>query len=294
MRILMTGASGFIGSAVARDLLGAGHEVLALARSTSADDKITALGAHPIRGAMDDAADWLAGAVEVDGVIHTAATFAPDMAEQEAAFLLALTDWSAAWARVRGARLPLVYTGGCWLYGAVGAQAAVEGSPFDPLPAFAFMTDHRRRLLDAPGLDVRIVHPAMVWDAAAGVIGGFFEAAREGRVPVITGASATRWPMVHRDDLARLYRLALERGEEGADYHGVAETGVAVGDIAAAVARRCKTPPPVVRSVDAAVTELGGWAAGYALDQTMAAPHTRSALGWRPDHPPVIEAILNG
>lgn len=294
MRILMTGATGFIGSAVAQNLLAAGHEVAALARSAAADDKITALGARPIRGMLGDAPGWLPDPAEVDAVVHTAATFASDMAEQEAAFLLALVDWSGTWTAARGGRLPLVYTGGCWLYGSVGDDTAVEGTPFDPLPAFAFMVDHRRRLLAEPGLDVRIVHPAMVWDDGAGVIGGFFEAAWEGMPPQVVGPHDSRWPLVHRQDLARLYRLVLERGAAGTDYHGVAETGVPVGEIAAALAKRCRAPTPVTRPVDDAVAELGDWAAGYALDQTMDAPHTRQALGWRPDKPTVIEAILNG
>ena len=294
MRILMTGATGFIGSAVARDLLAAGHQVLALARSGTAEDELSGLGAGTIRGALDDAQGWLSEVDDIDAVVHTAATFASDMAEQEAAFLLALVDRSASWTSARGGRLPLVYTGGCWLYGAVGDRPAVEGAPFDPLPAFAFMVDHRRRLLAEPGLDVRIVHPAMVWDAGAGVIGGFFESAWAGLSPLIVGSPETRWPLVHRQDLARLYRLALERGVAGTDYHGAAETGVAVGEIAEAVARRCRAPAPILRPVEQVVAELGDWAAGYALDQTMDAPHTRRALGWRPAQPTVIESILNG
>jgi nucleoside-diphosphate-sugar epimerase len=227
-------------------------------------------------------------------VVHTAATFGPDMAEQEAAFLQALIDWSASWTRARGGRLPLVYTGGCWLYGAVGDRTAVEGAPFDPLPAFAFMVAHRRRLLAESGLDVRIVHPAMVWDDGAGVIGGFFEATCQGRAPQVIGPPDTRWPMVHRQDLARLYRLVLERGAAGTDYHGVTETGVPVGDIAGAVSRRCRAPAPIHRPVGQATAELGAWAAGYALDQTMDAPHTRRTLGWRAVRPPLVESILNG
>lgn len=294
MRILMTGATGFIGSAVVQDLREAGHEILALARSDTSEARIAAMGASAIRGALDDAPGWLPDVAEIDAVVHTAATFASDMAEQEAAFLLALVDWSAAWTVARGGRLPLIYTGGCWLYGAVGDQAAVEGTPFDPLPAFAFMVEHRRRLLAEPRLDVRIIHPAMVWDDGAGVIGGFFEAAWEGRAPQVLGSPETRWPMVHRLDLARLYRLVLEGGTAGTDYHGVAETGVPVGEIVSAVSSRCRAPASVTRDLDEAVAELGDWAAGYALDQTMDAPHTREALGWRPDHPHLIDSILNG
>lgn len=294
MRILLTGGTGFIGSAVARDLLGAGHEVLALARSKSSADNVAAIGCHAVRGGLADAADWLPAPDRVDAVIHTAATFGPDMADVEAAFLGALAGWAEGWSGTRGTALPLVYTGGCWLYGAVGDRTAVEGAPFDPLPAFAYMVDGRRRLIADPRLSTRIVHPAMVWDDGAGVIGGFCEDAGKGDPPVVIGGLDTRWPLVHRRDLARVYRLALERGDGGMDYHGVSESGVRVGDIARAVALRFGTPAPVVRPVGDAVAEMGAWAAGYALDQTMEAPRTRAALGWAPAEPGGLEAIGRG
>lgn len=294
MRILLTGGTGFIGSAVARDLLGAGHEVLALARSKSSEDVVAAIGCRPVRGGIEDAPAWLPAPDRLDAVVHTAATFGPDMVEAEAAFLDALADFSDGWIEAHHTALPVVYTGGCWLYGPVGDRTAMEGAPFDPLPDFAFMVDHRRRLFADTRLSTRVVHPAMVWDHGAGVIGGFIQEARAGRAPIVTGALGIRWPLVHRRDLARVYRLALERGEGGVDYHGVSETGVAVGDIAAAAARRFGAPAPVVRSVEETVAALGAWAVGYALDQTMDAPGTRAALGWQPDEPGVIEAIGDG
>lgn len=286
MRVLLTGGTGYIGSAVARDLLGAGHEVLALARSKSSEDRVSELGCRALRGGMTDAADWLPQMGAVDGVVHLAATFGSDMAAAEAAFLDDLIAWSAA----RVDPPPLVYTGGCWLYGAVGSDTAVEGTPFDPLPAFAFMVDHRSRLIAEPSLSTRVVHPAMVWDADGGTLSSFIEAAKEGWPPVVTGSLDTRWTMVQRDDLARLYRLAMERGEGGADYHGVGESGVAVGAIAGAVAARFGAPAPVVRSVAEAVADLGDWAAGLGLDQTMDAPRTRRSLGWHPQAMGVIES----
>lgn len=294
MRILLTGGTGFIGSAVARDLLGAGHEVLALARSKSSHDTVTAIGCEAVCGDLDNADSWLPEPNRIDAVIHAAATFDADMARTEAGFLDAVSRWAEGWVRLHGSALPLVYTGGCWLYGAVGDRMAVEGSPFDPLEDFAFMVAHRRRLFEDGRLAARVVHPAMVWDFGAGVLGAFFEEARGGYAPMVTKSRDTRWPLVHRRDLARLYRLALERGEGGKDYLGVSETGVAVGDIADAVARRLGAPAPVVRTVKATIAELGSWAAGYGLDQTMDAPSTRTALGWRSKEPGVMEAILHG
>lgn len=286
MRVLLTGGTGYIGSAVARDLLGAGHEVLALARSRSSEDKVAGLGCRPVGGEMTDAASWLPGIGDIDGVVHLAATFGPDMAAAEAAFLDALIVWR----RTRSDRLPLVYTGGCWLYGAVGDATAVEGTPFDPLPAFAFMVQHRARLLAEPSLSTRVVHPAMVWDAEGGTLAPFVAAATEGKPPVVTGSRDTRWTMVHRDDLARLFRLALERGADGTDYHGVGEPGVVIAEVADAIAARYQAPAPVVRTVSDAVAELGGWAAGLALDQTMDAPRTRRSLGWLPLAPGAVAA----
>jgi len=287
MRVLLTGGSGYIGSAVARDLLDAGHEVLALARSKSSRDRVEAIGCTAIAGAMDDAAAWLPPADDVDGVVHAAATFDADMAATEAAFLDAVVYWAAG----RLAPMLFVYTGGCWLYGAVGDRTAVEGSPFDPLAEFAFMVAHRARLVAEPVLSARVVHPAMVWDEDGGSLSGFLDSAAGGEAPVVAESLSTRWPLVHRADLARLYRLALERGEGGADYHGVGERGVRVGDVAAVIARRHGAPAPVVRSVEDTVSALGGWAAGFALDQTMDAPRSREALGWTPEQPGALEVF---
>lgn len=291
MRLLVTGGTGSIGSAVIAATHGRGWDTLALARSVKAAGQLQSAGSMPVAGNLFNAGEWLSDADAVDAVIHLAATFGGDMAEADAAFTDALLDWLPRRADQAGAAVPVVYTGGLWLYGPVGDQTAVEGSPFDPPLEFAYMVEHRRRLFESTDASVRIVHPAMVWHESGGVIAGFLADARNGRSPRVTGSLHGRWPLVHREDLADLYPRVVEKGESRGDYHGVAESGVPVGRIASAIAARYGAPEPVVRSISDAVAQHGTWAACQAYDQTMAAPRTRTALAWRPRRPQILETF---
>ena len=291
MRVFVTGGSGYIGSAVVGCLSTAGHQVSALARSNASAERLARLGCEVLIGDMRDPKTWIGQLGACGAIVHTAATFDDDMAAAEATLLDALLDYADRHLVRTALRLRFVYTGGCWLYGAVGDNAAVEGSPFDPLPAFAYMVTQRARLLEAPQLSVSVVHPAIVWDEDGGAVARFAERAGQGAAPIVVGSLNTRWPLVHRDDLAQLYRLVVETGLEGADYHGVAETGVRVGDIAARIAAKLGAPRPVEQPLAEAVTELGHWAEGLALDQTMDAPLTRRQLGWRPSRPGILASI---
>lgn len=288
MRVFLTGGTGSIGSPVVTALLENGHDAVALARSDVAERKLAAAGCQVVRGDIASPTSWVSALDGVNGVIHLAATFGPDMATADAAFVDALCDWGQGRG---GDDMPVVYTGGVWDYGPVGDNTAIEGSPFDPPPDFAYSMTHRARLFDAPGLSTRIVHPAMVWSETGGVIEGFIAQAKRGEAIKVTGSLSARWPLVHCDDLARLYILALERGAANTDYHGVAERGVEVGTIASAIAARFHAPPPVVQPVEEAVSELGAWAACRAYDQTMDAPLTRARLGWTPVCPDILSVF---
>lgn len=185
------------------------------------------------------------------------------------------------------ARTRFVYTGGCWLFGESHDDAATtEASPFEPLPAFAWGVAHTRRVLDAPGILPIVVHPGMVYEPRGGVFARFLaDATTRARVRVV-GSPSVRWPLVHSEDLATLYRLALERSEPGESYLGVAIEACAVGRIARAYARRFGTPSlePEIVSGDAIVAKLGAWAIGYALDQRQSGEKARRRLGWEPQH----------
>lgn len=286
MRILMLGATGYIGSAVLDEMTASGHSVLALARSDATARQLAAKGADILRGDMREPAEWSDAVCTVDAVIQTAVTFTDDMGDVDRQVLDALVS-----SRMQATHpIRFVYTGGCWLYGETGDGVATEKSPFDPLPAFSWMIANSNALLREPCFETVIVHPAMVYDRDGGAVARFISSATDDGMIRVFGSSATRWPVVHKDDLAKAYRLALEHGATGQSYNVASEPGVAVGDIAHAVATRLGVAAePAVRSVSDAVEEFGDWAAGWALDQQMSAEKISTELGWKP----LKSSILN-
>ena len=214
-------------------------------------------------------------------MVHVAATFDAEMAGVDRVLMDCLLDRLAA----RPQPASLLYTGGCWLYGATGDRVADEAAPFDPPADFAWMVDHLERVLRADGLRGMVIHPAMVYEREGGVFTDFIARARNGGPLRVVDSESVRWPLVQRDDLAALYALALERGTAGASYNGAAVEGLAVGRIARAIARRYGiAEDPDVISVDAFVAEHGSWASGYAIDQQMSGAKARAELGWSPRH----------
>lgn len=282
MRVLVLGGTGSIGSAVLTELLAAGHDVLALARSENSAALMEAHGAKILRGDMRNPAGWVPSVPEIDAVIHAATDFSDEMDAIDRRLLDALLPALSTMLR----RVRLVYTGGCWLYGETGQRIATETTPFDPLPAFAWSVPTIERVLAAPEVDALIIHPAMVYTHDGGVFSSFVDDARAGSPIAVVGGEHVHWPLVHADDLAVLYRLALERGAAGASYNGSAVAGLPVGAIVRAIARRFGLAAPELRTVgaDTIAAEKGEWARGYGLDQQMSGGRARRELGWRPVH----------
>ncbi len=288
MRVFVLGATGSIGGAVTDELLTHGHDVRALARSDASDLTLAAKGVDTVRGDIRDPAPWCSVVDDVDAIVHVAATFDDDMGAIDRRMLQALIAQTEHGAR----EIRFLYTGGCWLYGATGDIVATEKSKLTPIPAFAWMADNVRLAFAAKNLAVTLVHPAMVYERDGGVLSRFIASAHEDGAVEIWGSADTRWPVVHREDLASAYRLALEAGLPSNSYNVAAEQGVRVGDISAAVHNRLGlTKPPVVRPVADAVAEHGAWAAGPALDQQMSAQRFMKDSGWRPRRVNILEEI---
>src|SRR5438445_5150671 len=218
MNVLALGGTGVIGSAVVRELVARGHDVVGLARSEASAAKLKQSGAAAVSGDIAAPERWISALPRLDAAIHMACDFASDMQAVDRRLLDALLPALAA----QKQRVRFIYTGGCWLFGDTGDEAATEASPFRPLPAFAWMVPHLARVLAAPGIDGVVIHPAMVHAGAGGAFSRFAREAVARDAIRVVGSEAVRWPLVHRDDLAALYALALEQARSGASYIGAA------------------------------------------------------------------------
>jgi nucleoside-diphosphate-sugar epimerase len=283
VRVFVMGGAGVIGSAMVRELIARGHQLFALARSHQSASKLSECGATPIAGDIASPERWATTLPQVDAAIHAACDFDSDMATIDRHLLdILLPALGAQPNKVR-----FVTTGGCWLYGATGDAITTEATPFQPLPAFAWMVPHLLRILASPEVDGIAIHPAMVYAAAnGGVFRRFATEAIEREAVRMVGSEDVRWPLVHSEDLAKLYALAVERAPTGSSYIGAAIEGFAVGRIARAFAARHGTRhlEPQIISADDIATELGEWARGYALDQRLSGARARAELGWQPGH----------
>lgn len=288
MRVFVTGANGWIGSAVCDELLASGHEVAGLVRSPDKGERLAAAGGQPIVGALGDLDVLRAGADDADGVIHTA--FGLDfarMAELAAEDRVAIETFGEVFA---GSDRPVLATGG-FLTGD-GTTVVESGRP--PVdPDFPRQSEQAIFALADRGVHASVVrNPRSVHGRGEthGFVPMLAKLARDKGVSAYVGDGANRWPAVHRLDCARLYRLALERGARGEAYHAVAEEGVAFRLLAEAVGRQVGVP---VRSitVDEADTHFG-WLARFVMNDGPASNRWTSAtLGWAPREIGIVEDI---
>jgi nucleoside-diphosphate-sugar epimerase len=292
VRVFVLGGTGSIGSAVVRKLIERGHQLFGLARSEASAAKLRQLAATPLPGDIGSPETWTASLPPIDAVIHAACEFNSDMGAVDRELLDRLLPALAT----QQNRTRFITTGGCWLFGATGDVVATEETPFRPLPAFAWMVPQLQRVLTSPEIEGIVVHPAMVYEAEAGVFRRFAREARDGEAVRIVESEAVRWPLVHSEDLAGLYALALERAPAGSSYIGASIEGFPVGRIARAFARRFGNPPmqPEIVSADAIAAELGEWARGHALDQRLSGTKARRELGWAPTHLDPEDEIMRG
>ncbi|NKF20879.1 SDR family oxidoreductase [Solimonas marina] len=289
MRIFVTGATGFIGSRVVQELLGAGHQVLGMTRSDAGAAALLKAGAEVHRGTLEDPASVAAGAAQADGVIHTAfdhnfANFAANC-EKDRQVIRAMG------AALAGSRRPLLITSGTGLGDPGNGEPAREdiANFAHPNPRKA-SEEAAQELLDA-GVSVSVVRLPQVHDTVKqGFVSILVQVASEKRVCAYIGEGRNRWPAGHVLDVAHLYRLALERNEAGARYHAVGEEGIAIRDIAQVVGAGLQVPVISISAEQA--MEHYGWFAGFAgMDLAATSDWTRKTLGWTPTGPTMIEDL---
>jgi nucleoside-diphosphate-sugar epimerase len=293
MRVFVTGATGFIGSAVVDELIDADHEVVGLARSHEAAEAVEAAGGEVHRGALDDLDSLRSGAAAADGVIHTA--YIHDFSQMQSAAQTDLRAIETLGAALEGSGGPLVVTSGTALI--KPGQVVTEEDMANPASAAhpRLGTEHTAIGLASRGVRLSIVRPgaSVHGEGDHGFVPVLIDIARAKGVSAYIGDGSNRWPAVHRLDAALLYRLALEKAPAGSVFHAIADEGVATRDIAKVVGRRLNMPVVSIAPADA--SEHFGWiGAFFAVDAPASSALTQERLGWQPTHPTLIADLEEG
>lgn len=279
MRVFVTGATGWVGSAVVEELIAGGHEVTGLARSDTSAGQLVAMGASVVRGAMENLDVLRSAAAGTDGIIHMA--FNHDwsrFAENCLADKAAIETLGAA---LEGTAKPLLVTSGVALL-APGRLATEEDAAPPVTASFPRASEAVVENLRARGIRAAAVRlaPSVHGVGDHGFVPRLAGIARDKGISAYIGDGQNRWPAVHRRDAARLFCLALDRPDAG-PFHAVAEEGVALKDIAEAIGRRFDLPVESVPVAEAR-TQFGWFAPFAGLDAPTSSTRTRSTLGWQP------------
>jgi len=283
MRVFVTGATGFIGSAIVQELIRAGHQVLGLARSDASAKSLAVAGAQVHRGDLEDLDSLSNGAAASDGVIHTG--FIHDFSKFQENCEIDKHAIEALGSLLAGSDRPLIVTSGTAGLAAPG-QVATEDHVVPP--DFPFPRVSEQTALSLKGVSASVMRLPQVHDTIKqGLVTYLIAVAREKGVSAYVGEGRNSWAVAHVSDVARLYRLALEKHEAGAKYHAVAEEGVPMREIAETIGRGLKVPA-VSLSPEKAAAHFG-WLTMFASADLMASSEkTRKNLGWNPTGPGLI------
>lgn len=279
MKILLTGGTGFIGSAVLDQLVSAGHRVTAIVRSQKSSLHVQDAGATGIIGDLFDP-QWLAAELRGhDGAIHTAAgSDERDVALNDAVIEAAITAFD-------GTDKPFIHTGGIWAYG--NNPFITETSPLDPPALSAWRAAGEQHLLGS-GVKASVVQPAIVYGYGKGIPAMFAGAAEAGTVPLI-GTGEQHWTTVHVDDVADLYVRALGQAPGGRTYIAASGNNPTVRELGEALAGNTAPESP-----EATIERLGGFGEALLLDQQATGVRAKTELGWQPTGPSLLDELRTG
>ncbi|MGH8160749.1 MAG: SDR family oxidoreductase, partial [Gammaproteobacteria bacterium] len=283
------GATGFIGSAVVRELIAAGHQVIGMARSSAGAQALEAVGAQPYRGDLEDLERLRSAAAASDAVIHTA--FRHDWSRFAESCEWDKRAIEAIGAVLEGSRRPFLVSSGVGV--AEGRAATEDDPPFSPSAAFPRVSETTAIALAERGVRASVMRLPQVHDTVTqGLVTYLVQIARNKGVSAYVGDGDNHWPAAHVSDVARLYRLAVEQGSAGARYHAVAEEGVPLKDIATALGHGLKVP--VISIAPEEAQEHFGFIGFFAArDARVSSAQTRTKLGWNPTGPSLLTDLAN-
>ena len=289
MRVFVTGATGFIGSAVVKELVGAGHNVLGMTRTDAGAAWLEAAGAEAHRGELEDLESLRSGAAATDAVIHTA--FRHDWTKFAESCEMDKRAIETIGCVLEGSSRPFLVSSGVGV--AQGRAATEDDPPFPASPSLPRVSEVTAVALMERGVHAIVIRLPQVHDTVKqGLVTPLIAIARAKGVSGYVGDGQSRWPAAHVSDVAQLYRLALEKGTAGARYHAVDEEGVPLKDIATAIGRGLNVPVVSI-ALEQAQEHFGflGFFAGR--DPVTSSAQTRAKLGWNPTGPTLLTDLGN-